>query len=296
MPERGRCALRADPFHRSGLRGSAGSAPRDRARDHAHRRRHASRTWPTGHSRSHAEPSGIAAARPRRAHARSAARVWHPGRGDRAAARGQDHLRERRMERTDKMLARKDGRVGTMIFNDPERRNAVSLDMWEAAARILDDFADDEEIRVVVLTGAGGKSFVSGADISKFENERATREAVERYNATTERVYSGVATHPKPTIAMIHGYCIGGGLNLAISCDLRFCSDGSRFGLPAAKLGLGYRYAGLKRFIDTIGPAHTKHIFFSARQFSAAEALAMGLVNGVLPDSELASFVDRYAQ
>jgi enoyl-CoA hydratase len=200
------------------------------------------------------------------------------------------------MERTDKMLARKDGRVGTMIFNNPERHNAVSLDMWEAAARILDDFADDEEIRVVVLTGAGGKSFVSGADISKFEDERATREAVGRYNATTERVYSGVATHPKPTIAMIQGYCIGGGLNLAISCDLRFCSERSRFGLPAAKLGLGYRYAGLKRFIDTIGPAHTKDIFFSARQFGAAEALAMGVVNRVLPDSELTLFVDEYAQ
>src|SRR5437588_4547269 len=200
------------------------------------------------------------------------------------------------MDRSDKMLARKDGRVGTMIFNNPERHNAVSLEMWEAAAKILDDFAADEEIRVVVLTGAGGKAFVSGADISKFEDERATREAVERYNAAVEKVYSGVAALPKPTIAMIQGYCLGGGLNLAVCCDLRFCSEGSRFGLPAAKLGLGYRYAGLKRFIDTIGPAYTKDIFFSARQFSAAEALAMGLVNGVLPDSELASFVDRYAQ
>jgi enoyl-CoA hydratase len=200
------------------------------------------------------------------------------------------------MGQSDKMLARKDGRVGTMIFNNPERHNAVSLEMWQAAAKILGDFAADDQVRVVVLTGAGGKSFVSGADISKFEDERATREAVERYNAATENVYSGVAAYSKPTIAMIQGYCIGGGLNLAVCCDLRFCSEGSRFGLPAAKLGLGYGYPGLKRFIDTIGPAHTKDIFFSARQFGAAEALAMGLVNRVLPDSELASSVQEYAE
>ena len=197
---------------------------------------------------------------------------------------------------TDKMLARKDGRVGTMIFNNPERHNAVSLEMWQAAAKILDDFAADDEIRVVVLTGAGGKAFVSGADISRFEDERATREAVERYNTATEKVYSGVAAFPKPTVAMIQGYCIGGGLNLAICCDLRFCSEGSRFGLPAAKLGLGYGYPGLKRFIDTIGPANTKDIFFSARQFGAPEALAMGIVNRMLPDAELSSFVDEYAR
>src|ERR671934_2099679 len=193
----------------------------------------------------------------------------------------------------DKMIARKDGHVGTMTFNNPERHNAVSLEMWQAAARILDDFASDDDIRVVVLTGAGGKSFVSGADVSKFEDERATREAVERYNATTETVYSSLAVLPKPTIAMIQGYCIGGGLNLAMCCDLRFCSQGSRFGLPAAKLGLGYGFRGLKRFIDNIGPAHTKDIFFSARQFGADEALAMGIVSRVLPDAELASFVEE---
>ena len=199
------------------------------------------------------------------------------------------------MDTSDKMLARKEGRVGTMVFNNPERHNAVSLEMWKAASAILDDFARDDAVRVVILTGAGGKSFVSGADISKFEDERATREAVERYNATTDKVYSGVASYPKPTIAMIQGYCIGGGLNLAVCCDLRFCTEGSRFGLPAAKLGLGYPYSGLKRYVDTIGPAHTKDIFFSGRQFGAAEALSMGLVNRVLADAELATFVKEYA-
>jgi enoyl-CoA hydratase/carnithine racemase len=199
------------------------------------------------------------------------------------------------MTATDKMLARKEGRVGTMIFNNPERHNAVSLEMWQAAAKILDDFANDPEVRVVVLTGAGGKAFVSGADISKFEDERSSREGVERYNAATEKVYSGIAGYPKPTLAQIQGFCLGGGLNLAICCDLRFCSDDSRFGLPAARLGLGYGYPGLKRFIDTIGPAYTKDIFFSARQFGADEALAMGLVNRVLPPAGLAAAVRDYA-
>ncbi|MFL5429506.1 MAG: enoyl-CoA hydratase [Myxococcales bacterium] len=195
-----------------------------------------------------------------------------------------------------KMSSRKEGRVGTLIFDNPARHNAVSLEMWEQAGGILKDFAADDAIRVVVLTGAGGKSFVSGADISKFESERAGRDAVVRYNTTTEGVYSTISTFPKPTIAQIQGYCIGGGLNLAVCCDLRFCSTGSKFALPAAKLGLGYGYAGLKRYIDTIGPAHTKDIFFSARQVAADEALSMGLVNRVLPDAELAPFVKEYAE
>jgi enoyl-CoA hydratase len=195
-----------------------------------------------------------------------------------------------------KMTSRKEGQVGTLIFDNPARHNAVSLEMWEAASRILSDFAADSGIRVLVLTGAGGKAFVSGADISKFEDERTTRDAVVRYNATTESVYSTIAAFPKPTIAQIQGYCIGGGLNLAVCCDLRFCTAGSRFALPAAKLGLGYGYAGLKRYIDTIGPSYTKDIFFSARQIAADEAFSMGLVNRVLPDAELASFVKEYAE
>jgi enoyl-CoA hydratase/carnithine racemase len=199
------------------------------------------------------------------------------------------------MTATDKMLARKEGRVGTMIFNNPERHNAVSLEMWQAATGILGDFARDGDVRVVVVTGAGGKAFVSGADISKFEDERASEAAVARYNATSQGFYAALYNFPKPTLAQIHGYCIGGGLNLAICCDLRFCSEGSRFALPAARLGLGYGYAGLARFFDTIGPSHTKDIFFSARQFGAAEALSMGIVSKVLPDVELATFVRDYA-
>src|ERR671936_2336207 len=169
----------------------------------------------------------------------------------------------------DKMIARKDGHVGTMVFNNPERHNAVSLEMWQAAAKILDEFAADEDIRVVVLTGAGGKAFVSGADISKFEDERGTLDATRHYGATVEQAYAGIEQFPKPTIAMIRGYCIGGGVGLAVCCDLRICSDNSRFAVPAAKLGLGYSYAGLKRLSDLVGPAFAREIFFTARQFDA---------------------------
>jgi len=195
------------------------------------------------------------------------------------------------MTQTDKMLARQEGGVGTVIFNNPERQNAVSLEMWEATKKILERFGADNETRVVVLTGAGGKAFVSGADISKFENERATLEAVRAYNMKSDAAYSSIAEFPKPTIAMISGYCIGGGLGLATCCDLRICSDNSRFAVPAAKLGLGYGYAGLKRLVDIVGPAFAKEIFYTARQFDAKEALAMGLVNRVVAAAELEAYV-----
>jgi enoyl-CoA hydratase len=197
---------------------------------------------------------------------------------------------------TDKMIAKKEGQVGHLIFNNPERHNAVSFEMWEAARQILDDFTADKNVRVVVLSGAGGKAFVSGADISKFEDERATEEAVKRYNAMTDQVYTRVHAFPKPTIAMIRGYCIGGGLNLAMCCDIRYCTENARFALPAAKLGLGYGYAGLKRFVDAVGPAFTKEIFFSAKQYDSAEARAMRLVNRVVPDDVLESFVREQAE
>jgi enoyl-CoA hydratase len=198
--------------------------------------------------------------------------------------------------KTNKMLARNDGGVGYVIFNNPERHNAVSLDMWDATSRILEGFANDEEVRVVVLTGAGGKAFVSGADISKFESERATLEATRRYNASVEKAYTGIQQFAKPTIAMIRGYCIGGGVGLAVCCDLRICSDNSRFAVPAAKLGLGYSYAGLRRLVDVVGPAFAREIFFTARQFDAEEASRMGLINRVVPEAELEAYVKNYAE
>ena len=199
------------------------------------------------------------------------------------------------MTNSDKMLSRRDGHVGYVIFNNPERHNAVSLEMWTATSEILEGFAKDPDVRVVVLTGAGGKAFVSGADVSKFESERASMDATKVYNAAVERANSGIYEFPKPTIAMIQGYCIGGGVGLAVCCDLRICSDNSRFAIPAAKLGVGYRYGGLKRLSDLVGPAFAKEMFFTARQFDAEEARAMGLVNRVVPEADLESYVKNYA-
>ena len=195
------------------------------------------------------------------------------------------------MTQTDKMLSRKEVGVGIVTFNNPERHNAVSLEMWEAAKSMLDVFADDDEVRVVVLTGAGGKAFVSGADISKFASERASLEATRAYDVITAATFSAIYEFPKPTIAMIRGYCVGGGVGLASCCDLRICSDNSRFAVPAAKLGLGYAYTGLKRLVDIVGPSFAKEIFYTARQFDAQEAYGMGLVNRVLPEAELESSV-----
>jgi enoyl-CoA hydratase/carnithine racemase len=200
------------------------------------------------------------------------------------------------MTQTDKMLSRKEGRVGYMIFNNPERHNAVSLDMWDAASRIMDGFAKDDDVRVVVITGAGGKAFVSGADISKFESERANEEAVARYNEIVATANDALYHFPKPTIAMIRGYCIGGGLGLAVCCDLRVASDNSRFAIPAAKLGLGYGFQGIKRLSDLVGPSFAKEIFFTARQFDATEACAMGLINRVVSADELEAYVRNYAE
>jgi enoyl-CoA hydratase/carnithine racemase len=199
--------------------------------------------------------------------------------------------------KTEKMLSRKEGGVGYLTFNNPERHNAVSLEMWEAAAGFLDDFKNDKDIRVVVVTGAGGKAFVSGADISKFESERSSKEAIDRYNVAVDAANTAVYEFPKPTIAMIRGYCIGGGVGLALCCDMRICSDNSKFGVPAAKLGLGYGFKGIKKLVDVVGPSFAKEIFYTARQFTAAEALQMGLVNRVLPaeGQELENYVKDYA-
>jgi enoyl-CoA hydratase/carnithine racemase len=197
--------------------------------------------------------------------------------------------------RTDKMLSRKESGVGYVIFNNPERHNAVSLEMWAATTDILEGFRNDDDIRIVVFTGAGGKSFVSGADISRFEKERSSEEAVKHYNATVGKANQTIYEFPKPTIAMIRGYCIGGGLGLALCCDLRIASDNSKFGVPAAKLGLGYSYPGLKRLVDVVGPAFAKEIFYTARQFDANEAREMGLVNRIVPADELESYVKSCA-
>lgn len=197
---------------------------------------------------------------------------------------------------TDKMIAEKTDGLGWITFNNPERHNAVSLDMWQAAIEIIEDFIRDNAVRVIIVRGAGEKSFISGADVSRFDDERAEASAVERYNQATETAYSSLMNAPKPTIAMIQGYCIGGGANLAICCDLRICSDNAKFAIPAAKLGLGYDYPRVRRVVNLIGPSFASEIFFTARQFTADEALVMGLVNRVVPFANLESYVTDYSR
>jgi enoyl-CoA hydratase len=196
---------------------------------------------------------------------------------------------------TERLIAEKDGAIGWLTFNNPARRNALSVDMWEGIPVVLEQFEQDPQIRVVVLRGTlEAKAFISGADISEFEKRRATNASAADYNTTSARAFGSVEKCQKPIIAMIQGYCLGGGLAFALACDLRLAGEGSRFSIPASKLGLGYGWPGVKKMIDLIGPAYAKEIFLTARQFNAAEALQMGLLNRVLPDAELEAYVRSY--
>jgi len=195
---------------------------------------------------------------------------------------------------TERLLAKKEGALGWLIFNNPERRNAVSLDMWEAIPGALAKFEADPDVRVIVLTGAGDKAFVSGADISQFEKQRSSEEAVKRYEEIGEAAQAKLAAFEKPMIAMIRGYCLGGGLNIANTCDLRIAAEDARFGIPAAKMGLGYRASSMKKLVDTVGAPFAREIMITARQFNAAEAKAMGLVHKVVPVAELEKTVREY--
>lgn len=199
------------------------------------------------------------------------------------------------MTQTGKVISRKDGNVGYLVFSNPEKRNAMSLEMWEACSRLLAEYKKDPEIRVVVLAGAGDKAFIAGADISKFGDERSSEAGIKRYNEAVELAYSSVHEFPKPTIAMIRGFAVGGGMGIASCCDLRICSEDAKFAVPAAKLGLGYGYPGVKRLMDIVGPSFTKEIFYTARLFDAAEARTMGLVNRVVGNDELETYVKDYA-
>lgn len=196
---------------------------------------------------------------------------------------------------TEKLIACKEGGIGWIIFNNPEKRNAMSQEMHHATAAALEDYARDDVVRVVILRGQGDKAFISGADISQFAEKRSNLEQVRNSDEISERTNRALRECPKPTIAMIRGYCMGGGLGIAIACDLRIASDDSRFGVPAAKLGVGYRYAGVKQLVDLVGPSFCAEIFYTGRQFDVQEAREMGLVNRVRPAAELEQYVMDYA-
>jgi enoyl-CoA hydratase/carnithine racemase len=196
---------------------------------------------------------------------------------------------------TTRMIARREDGIGWMIFNQPDKLNAVSYDMWVAVPKIIADYEADPDVRVIVLAGAGDKAFISGADISEFEQKRGTADAIKVYNEAGDQANAALIKASKPTIAMIRGYCIGGGLGIAMTTDLRICGDTSTFAVPAAKLGLGYAYSGIKRLVDVVGPSFAKEIFYTARQFTAEEARVMGLVNRIVPVAELEAYVRKYA-
>ena len=195
----------------------------------------------------------------------------------------------------DRMLAEKDGVIGWMTFDHPERLNAVTQDMWVAIGEILGDFEADEAIRVVVLKGAGERAFVSGADISKFAQQRADAAAVAESSRITEAARHKLAEFAKPTLAMINGYCLGGGLAIALMCDLRLASENSTFGIPAARLGVGYAPQSVGMLQSLVGPSNTREILFTGRRFNAEDALRMGLINRLLPRQELEPYVRDYA-
>lgn len=196
---------------------------------------------------------------------------------------------------TPKVLAHVEEAVGWLTFNQPERRNAISLAMWQAIAEAAEAFEADPQVRVVVMRGAGGQAFAAGADISEFEAHRADAAQKEAYGRIAGRGHQALARLGKPLIALIEGYCVGGGLAVALAADLRFCSTGARFAVPAARLGLGYEYEGVAALARLVGPSAAKDIFFSARQLPADEALRLGLVNQVLEAPLLERHVREYA-
>jgi enoyl-CoA hydratase/carnithine racemase len=188
-----------------------------------------------------------------------------------------------------------DERIGWLVFDHPERRNAISVEMWREIPRAVDRLATDDRVRVVVMRGAGDVAFVAGADISEFAEQR-TGGAAAGYDADNARAFAALANLEKPLIAMIQGYCVGGGVAVSLSADLRFASEDSVFAVPAARLGLGYAMGGLAALVNLVGPSRAKEIFFTARRFDAGEALSMGLVNAVVPRDALPALVRETAE
>lgn len=192
------------------------------------------------------------------------------------------------------LISRRDGPIGRVIFSNPDKYNAMSLDMWSGLPAAIERFDADPEVRLIVLEGAGSKAFVSGADISQFESQRTDPAAQARYNQAVEAAYLAPPRCSKPVVAKIRGICMGGGLGLAAACDMRFCTDDSRFRMPAGRLGLGYNAIGVRRFLAVFGLQNTLDIFFSARIFDAADALRMGFVTRTATHEAFDEVVDGW--
>ncbi len=195
-----------------------------------------------------------------------------------------------------RLVAERRGAVGWVIFDHPARRNAINGAMWRGIPPAMEAFERDPEVRCVVFRGAGTEAFAAGADISEFEKVRSARGAVAEYDDLLDRVLHSIQDARKPSVAMIHGYCIGGGLEIALACDLRYCGESAQFGIPAAKLGLAYNVEGHKRLVETVGHARAREIMFLGRRYGAAEALRMGLVEQVVADAGLEAHVAEIAR
>ncbi len=190
-----------------------------------------------------------------------------------------------------KICAEADDGVGLITFNNPEKRNAMSVEMWDGLVEALGAFERDDSVRVVVLTGAGHQAFVSGADISQFETRWGDANARREYDRLTSAGRQRLALFPKPTIARIRGHCLGGGLALALQADLRIAGEDSRFGIPAARLGIAYGFDAVNQLVHAIGPAHARMLLYTGARVDGREAQRMGLVNQVVPDEELSDRV-----
>ena len=177
--------------------------------------------------------------------------------------------------------------VGIITFNNPDKRNAMSLQMWEGFGAALAALRDDDSVRVVVLKGAGDQAFVSGADISQFEKERHNAQASEQYSRRSAAQRALFADYPKPTIACISGFCLGGGMLVAMLSDIRIAAESSQFGIPAARLGIAYGYDGLKHLVSLVGPSWARLLMYTGMRINSAEALRIGLIERVVPDAEL---------
>ncbi len=195
-----------------------------------------------------------------------------------------------------KMLAAVRDGVGLIIFNQPEKRNAMSVEMWDGLAAILDAWEHAPTVHVVVMAGAGDKAFVSGADISQFAKSRSNAEAQRQYDALTSAGRAKLASFPKPVIARIQGFCLGGGLGIALQADIRVAAEGSMFGIPAAKLGIAYGFDMVRELISLVGPAHASTLLFTGERIDAQEAARIGLVNQVVPAAALEQTVAAMAR
>jgi enoyl-CoA hydratase len=195
-----------------------------------------------------------------------------------------------------KLRAERDGHIGWMIFDNPARRNAITGDMWRAIPPAMAQFDADPEVRCVVLRGAGEVAFAAGADISEFEKRRADPQAAGKHDNMIDLAQLALENSAKPVLAMIRGFCFGGGVEIALACDMRYAGTSATFAIPAARLGIGYGVRGTNRLVASVGHAAAREIMLTGRRYDAGEALSMGLVNRVLADDELEGFVRKLAE